>query len=64
MIDANKGDKNRMSFAVKQLKQLLLIKVIDANKMEQCLIFVRTKKDADILGDFLNKWSNSGGRKV
>eukprot|EP01060_Flectonema_neradi_P020381 TRINITY_DN2790_c0_g1_i1.p1 TRINITY_DN2790_c0_g1~~TRINITY_DN2790_c0_g1_i1.p1 ORF type:complete len:849 (+),score=168.74 TRINITY_DN2790_c0_g1_i1:128-2548(+) len=57
---------NRMSCKVsehiKLLKPEILLKVIDAHKMEQCLIFCRTRDDCNHLSDFLNK--KGGQRRV
>eukprot|EP00485_Elphidium_margaritaceum_P000842 CAMPEP_0202690932 /NCGR_PEP_ID=MMETSP1385-20130828/5800_1 /ASSEMBLY_ACC=CAM_ASM_000861 /TAXON_ID=933848 /ORGANISM="Elphidium margaritaceum" /LENGTH=795 /DNA_ID=CAMNT_0049346271 /DNA_START=21 /DNA_END=2408 /DNA_ORIENTATION=+ len=49
------------SEAVKLLKPLILKKIIDAFKMDQCLIFCRTRVDCDNLEAFLT--SLGGGRK-
>eukprot|EP01006_Ploeotia_vitrea_P020375 TRINITY_DN52641_c0_g1_i1.p1 TRINITY_DN52641_c0_g1~~TRINITY_DN52641_c0_g1_i1.p1 ORF type:complete len:807 (+),score=96.56 TRINITY_DN52641_c0_g1_i1:258-2423(+) len=51
----------RDSLAVKRLKVEMVQKLIDAYKMDQCLIFCRTRLDCDNLKDFLDK--KGGGRK-
>ncbi|BDA42848.1 ATP-dependent RNA helicase DDX1 [Coccomyxa sp. Obi] len=48
------------SAAIKRLKPRVLQRLIDAYKMEQCLIFCRTNFDCDNLEKFLN--SLGGGR--
>eukprot|EP00484_Ammonia_sp_Unknown_P024311 CAMPEP_0197049336 /NCGR_PEP_ID=MMETSP1384-20130603/24496_1 /TAXON_ID=29189 /ORGANISM="Ammonia sp." /LENGTH=808 /DNA_ID=CAMNT_0042481599 /DNA_START=30 /DNA_END=2456 /DNA_ORIENTATION=+ len=48
------------SEAIKILKPLILKKIIDAFKMDQCLIFCRTRLDCDNLAAFLTKIG--GGR--
>ena len=54
------GSKDAMSEAVKRLKPRVLLRIIDAHAMEQCLIFCRTNFDCDLLERFLN---NAGGGK-
>ena len=49
------------SEAIKMLKPIILKKIIDAFKMDQCLIFCRTRLDCDNLAEFLTKIG--GGRK-
>eukprot|EP01059_Diplonema_ambulator_P018938 TRINITY_DN3163_c0_g2_i1.p1 TRINITY_DN3163_c0_g2~~TRINITY_DN3163_c0_g2_i1.p1 ORF type:complete len:814 (+),score=320.67 TRINITY_DN3163_c0_g2_i1:36-2444(+) len=50
----------RNSYRIKLLKPEILMKVIDAYKMEQCLIFCRTRDDCDHLSAYLN---TKGGQK-
>jgi len=50
-----------LSEAIKILKVLTLVQVIDRMKIDQALIFVRTKIDADNLEDFL-LWLGGGKR--
>lgn len=47
------GDKDASSEALKRLKPQLLIELIDAFAMSQCLIFCRTNLDCDLLERFL-----------
>eukprot|EP01103_Thecamoeba_quadrilineata_P009625 TRINITY_DN1940_c0_g1_i1.p1 TRINITY_DN1940_c0_g1~~TRINITY_DN1940_c0_g1_i1.p1 ORF type:complete len:594 (-),score=104.36 TRINITY_DN1940_c0_g1_i1:72-1790(-) len=51
------------SEAVKLLKPLLLLELINAYKMDQALIFVRTRVDADNLETFLLGGRGKPGRK-
>eukprot|EP00756_Hemistasia_phaeocysticola_P022661 Hpha_TRINITY_DN15848_c2_g1::TRINITY_DN15848_c2_g1_i1::g.188968::m.188968/K13177/DDX1; ATP-dependent RNA helicase DDX1 len=61
---ANGGDPmkdNYWSEGLKRLKPEILLKVIDAYKMEQCLIFCRTRDDCDNLSAFLNSKGGTRG---
>eukprot|EP01061_Rhynchopus_euleeides_P046829 TRINITY_DN9079_c0_g1_i1.p1 TRINITY_DN9079_c0_g1~~TRINITY_DN9079_c0_g1_i1.p1 ORF type:complete len:805 (+),score=321.89 TRINITY_DN9079_c0_g1_i1:220-2634(+) len=49
------------SFRVKKLKPEILLNVIDAYEMEQCLIFCRTRDDCDHLSAFLNAKGGKAG---
>jgi len=55
------SSREGLSNAVKLLKPQIVMKVIQAYKMEQALIFVRTKIDADNLEQFFI--ALSGGKK-
>ena len=57
--DASKRMSCELSHQVKRLKPEILLKVIDAYDMEQCLIFCRTRDDCDHLSAFL---SAKGGK--
>lgn len=50
-----------ISESIKLLKPQLLVKIITAHKMDQAIIFVRTKVDCDNLEEFLN--SMGGGKR-
>jgi ATP-dependent RNA helicase DDX1 len=50
-IDA--GDAEALSEALKILKPMLLLDIIDQFKMEQCMIFARTQLDCDLIEQFL-----------
>eukprot|EP01083_Nonionella_stella_P028991 79902_1 len=54
------SDKTK-SEGIKLLKPLILKKIIDSFKMDQCLVFCRTRLDCDNIVDFLTKIG--GGRK-
>ena len=60
----HKGEKlagdTYLSEGVKSMKPQALLKIIDAYKMDQCLIFCRTRLDCDLLSAFL---SQKGGKK-
>jgi len=47
--------KDATSFGIKMLKPMILLEVIDAFKMDQCMIFCRTRVDCENLANFLNK---------
>ena len=47
--------ENTKSEGIKLLKPIILKKIIDAFKMDQCLIFCRTRLDCDNLATFLTK---------
>lgn len=49
-----------LSEEIKILKPLLLLKIINAHKMDQAMIFMRTKVDCDHLEDFFR---SLGGNK-
>ncbi|KAJ9472755.1 ATP-dependent RNA helicase Ddx1 [Diplonema papillatum] len=51
----------RHSYNLKRLKPEILMRVIDAYKMEQCLIFCRTRDDCDHLSEYLNRRGGEGG---
>jgi ATP-dependent RNA helicase DDX1 len=61
-VNLNGPLANAESFseAIKLLKPHLLKQVIDAYKMDQAMIFVRTKNDADALESFLRQLSGGG----
>ena len=54
-----KGD-TEISEVTKMMKPQVLLKIIDAYKMEQCMIFCRTRLDCDLLSAFLTA---EGGNK-
>jgi ATP-dependent RNA helicase DDX1 len=47
------GSAEMNSEAIKRLKSLTLKRVIEAHKMDQAIIFVRTRLDADNVEKFL-----------
>lgn len=56
------GDsKEAVSYGIKMLKPLVLLELIDAFKMEQCMVFCRTRVDCEHLEAFLNKRGGGGG---
>ena len=57
--DLSKDTKEVRSERVKLAKGLLLLKVIEALKMDQAMIFCRTRLDCDNLARFLNQASSS-----
>jgi len=52
--DQRASDADRLSEEIKLRKAQVLLRVIDAHKMSQCIIFCRTKLDCDNLENFLN----------
>jgi ATP-dependent RNA helicase DDX1 len=60
-VSANTDTPEMWSEAVKILKPLLLVKIIDAYKMDQCMIFCRTRLDCDHLETFLKGLSAKKG---
>eukprot|EP01105_Mastigella_eilhardi_P003651 TRINITY_DN1479_c0_g2_i2.p1 TRINITY_DN1479_c0_g2~~TRINITY_DN1479_c0_g2_i2.p1 ORF type:complete len:790 (-),score=178.01 TRINITY_DN1479_c0_g2_i2:120-2489(-) len=54
-------DADRLSESVKRLKAQILVKIIDAYQMSQCIIFCRTKVDCDNLERFFIQIG--GGRR-
>lgn len=58
---ASADSPEQLSETVKRIKPYVLLRVIAAHKMDQALIFVRTKLDADNLEKFLV--DVEGGRK-
>eukprot|EP00803_Ostreobium_quekettii_P004828 evm.model.scf_578.6 EVM.evm.TU.scf_578.6 scf_578:62481-70261(+) len=60
-IGPNVSTKECYSEAVKRLKPRILRRIIDAHKMDQCLIFCRTNFDCDNLETFLNQLGGGQG---
>jgi len=50
--DPKPNSPEGISNGIKKLKPILLKKIIDAYKMEQVIVFVRTRLDADRLAKF------------
>jgi hypothetical protein len=48
------GSPERLSESIKVLKPLLLMRIIGAYKMDQAMIFCRTKLDCDNLEEYMN----------
>lgn len=56
-----KCDVDKKSFQIKEIKQQVLLKIVDKFKMSQCIIFCRTNVDCDNLETFL--CTHGGGKK-
>ena len=57
----NKMSPETLSEAVKRLKPVLLVELIEKHEMDQAIVFVRTQLDADNLESFLV--AHGGGRR-
>ena len=60
-VGDNAHEASQQSFKLKQLKQQVLLGIIDKFEMSQCIIFCRTNLDCDNLEKFLN--AHGGGGK-
>mmetsp|Transcript_26416 Transcript_26416/g.39193 ORF Transcript_26416/g.39193 Transcript_26416/m.39193 type:complete len:741 (+) Transcript_26416:51-2273(+) len=59
--NSHMSQMERNSMLIKEIKQKILVRIIDTFQMSQCLIFCRTNLDCDNLETFL--CSQDGGRK-
>eukprot|EP01104_Vermistella_antarctica_P009478 TRINITY_DN2441_c0_g1_i1.p1 TRINITY_DN2441_c0_g1~~TRINITY_DN2441_c0_g1_i1.p1 ORF type:complete len:728 (+),score=108.61 TRINITY_DN2441_c0_g1_i1:255-2438(+) len=60
VLNENNNSPDAISQAVKRLKPILLKRVIDAYDMDQAIIFVRTKVQADNIEEYLRRCGGGG----